>query len=146
MDYVSRSVVLLGRFLLTHIFSNKPTKPGLENNQEQRMQGGQLKAKISPQSPSSETVYTLHLIHLQPSVPQDIACVCAKSSIIWPCDQSSPGSSVHGILQARIPERVVISSSRGSSWPWDGKHISCIACRIFTSEPPGNLPQVIRWS
>ena len=82
MDYVSRSVVLLGRFLLTHIFSNKPTKPGLENNQEQGMQGGQLKAKISSQSPSNETVYTLHLIHLQPSVPQDITCVCAKSSIM----------------------------------------------------------------
>ena len=82
MDHVCRSLVLLGRFLLTRIFSNMPTEPGLENNQEQRMQGGQLKAKISSQSPSSETVYALHLIHLQPSVPQDIACVCAKPSIM----------------------------------------------------------------
>jgi len=146
MDYVSRSVVLLGRFLLTHIFSNKPTKPGLENNQEQGMQGGQLKAKISSQSPSNETVYTLQLIHLQPSVPQDITYVCAKSSIMWPYDRTPPGSSVHGNLQARIPERVIISSSRGSSWPWDGKHISCIARRFLTSEPPGNLPQDIRCS
>ena len=38
MDYVSRSMVLLGRVLLTHIFSNISTEPGLENNQEQRMQ------------------------------------------------------------------------------------------------------------
>ena len=30
-------------------------------------------------------------------------------------DCSLPGSSVHGILQARILERVAISSSRGSS-------------------------------
>ena len=146
MDHVCRSLVLSGRFLLTRIFSNMPTEPGLENNQEQRMQGGQLKAKISSQSPSSETVYALHLIHLQPSVPQDIACVCAKPSIMWPYDWNPPGSSVHGILQTRIPERVVISSSRESSWPWDWKHISCIACRFFTSEPPGNLPQDITCS
>ena len=32
-----------------------------------------------------------------------------------PMDCSLPGSSVHGILQARILEQVVISSSRGSS-------------------------------
>ena len=30
-------------------------------------------------------------------------------------DCSSPGSSVHGILQARIPEWVAIPFSRGSS-------------------------------
>ena len=40
-------------------------------------------------------------------------------------DCSLPGSSVHGILQARILEWVVISCSRGSSWPRDGTHISC---------------------
>ena len=34
-------------------------------------------------------------------------------------DSSLPGSSVHGILQARILERVAISSSRGASLPRD---------------------------
>ena len=34
-----------------------------------------------------------------------------------PTDYNLPGSSVHGILQARIPEWVAISSSRGSSRP-----------------------------
>ena len=34
-------------------------------------------------------------------------------------DCSPPGSSVHGILQARILEWVAISFSRGSSWPRD---------------------------
>ena len=38
-----------------------------------------------------------------------------------------PGSSVHGILQARILEWVTISFSRGSSWPRDWTRISCIA-------------------
>ena len=32
-------------------------------------------------------------------------------------DCSPPGSSVHGIFQARVLEWVAISSSRGSSWP-----------------------------
>ena len=36
-----------------------------------------------------------------------------------PMDCSPPGSSVHGILQARILDWVVISSSRGSSQPRD---------------------------
>ena len=36
-----------------------------------------------------------------------------------PMDCSLPGSSVHGILQARIVEWVAIPFSRGSSQPWD---------------------------
>ena len=45
-----------------------------------------------------------------------------------PMDSSPPGSSVHGILQARILEWVAISFSRGSSQPRDGTCISCISC------------------
>ena len=52
-------------------------------------------------------------------------------------DCSPPGSSVHEISQARILEWVVISSSRGSSWPRDWTWVSCLACRFFTTEPPG---------
>ena len=37
-----------------------------------------------------------------------------------PMDCSLPGSSVHGILQARILEQITISFSRGSSQPRDG--------------------------
>ena len=46
---------------------------------------------------------------------------------LWdPTDCSLPGSSVSGILQARILELVAISYSRGSSQPKDQTHISCI--------------------
>ena len=48
-----------------------------------------------------------------------------------PMDCSLPGSSVHGILQARILEWVAISFSRGSSWPRDRTQVSCIAVRRF---------------
>ena len=41
-----------------------------------------------------------------------------------PTDCGPPGSSVHGILQARILEWVAIPFSRGSSWPRDGTRVS----------------------
>ena len=43
-----------------------------------------------------------------------------------PMDYSLPGSSLHGILQARVLEWVAISSSRGSSQPRDPTRVSCI--------------------
>ena len=49
-----------------------------------------------------------------------------------PVDCSLPGSFVHGILQARIPEWVAISSSRGSPWPRDWNQISHAADKFFT--------------
>ena len=48
-------------------------------------------------------------------------------------DCSLPGSSIHGILQARIPEWVAISFSRGSSWPRNWTQVSCLAGRFFTN-------------
>ena len=47
-------------------------------------------------------------------------------------DCSLPGSSVHGIFQARILEWVAISSSRGSSWPRDWTWVSRTAGKFFT--------------
>ena len=46
-------------------------------------------------------------------------------------DCSPPGSSVHGISQARILEWIAISFSRGSSQPRDQTLISCISKRIL---------------
>ena len=43
-----------------------------------------------------------------------------------PMDCSLPGSSLHGILQARVLEWVAISFSRGSSQPRDRSQVSCI--------------------
>ena len=49
-----------------------------------------------------------------------------------PTDCSPPDSSVHGILQARILERVAMSFFRGSSQPRDQTQASRIAGRRFT--------------
>ena len=52
-------------------------------------------------------------------------------------DCSPPSSCVHGILQAGILEWVAIPFSRGFSQSRDPTQVSCIAGRLFTSEPPG---------
>ena len=65
-------------------------------------------------------------------------CVCVYishsvvSDSLRAMDCSLPGSSVRGILQARIMEWVTIPFSRGSSQPGDQTWGSCIAGRFFT--------------
>ena len=49
-----------------------------------------------------------------------------------PVDYSLPGSSFHGVIQARILEWAAISFSRGSSWTRDRIWVSCIVGRFFT--------------
>ena len=61
------------------------------------------------------------------------ACMLSHFSCIeLLMDCSLPGSSVHGILQARILEWVAISFSRGSSRPRARTQVSHIAGRFFT--------------
>ena len=52
---------------------------------------------------------------------------------------SPPGFSVHGILQARILEYVVISFSRGSSQPRDQTQSPALQVDSLPSEPSGKL-------
>ena len=72
-----------------------------------------------------------------------------------PMDCSLPGSSLHGILQARVLEWVSISFSRESSQPKDQTWVSCIPGRCFNlwatrvaypfsreSSPPRNWTRV----
>ena len=47
-------------------------------------------------------------------------------------DSILTGSSIHGILQARTLEWIVIPFSRGSSWPKDWTWVSCMAGRFLT--------------
>ena len=100
---------------------------------------------------SYKTLYSILLGHVtlnfmshfhQELFPQTtiflIVCCCcsvAKLCLILcdPMDCSPPGSSVHGILQARILEWVATSFSRGSSRPGVRPQVFCIAGRFFTS-------------
>ena len=60
------------------------------------------------------------------SLTQSSPTVCS------PMDCSPPGSSAHGIFQAKILEWVALPFSRGSSQPRDWTQVSCIAGRLFT--------------
>ena len=57
----------------------------------------------------------------------------AKSDSCDPMDCSLLGSSVPGILLARILEWIAISFSRVSSQPRDLIQVSCIVGRFFTN-------------
>ena len=59
-----------------------------------------------------------------------------------PVDYSPPGSSVHGILQARVLEWVAISFSRASSWPRDRTQVSRIAGRRFNLWATREAPSI----
>ena len=63
-----------------------------------------------------------------------VRVLVAQSCLIFcdPMDCSLPGSSVHGISQARILVWVAVPFSRGSSWPKNQTWISCTAGRFFT--------------
>ena len=99
--------------------------------------------------PSSETINKLYLGWKNQILPNKIqsnqvgmpfsnrpcyslVSVHAKSiSRVWLCDPTNhdpPGSSAHGILQARTQECVAISSTRGSSQTRDQTCISCVSC------------------
>ena len=87
-------------------------------------------------------VIALHL-RLQEShstgfmVPSRVGCVffsVAQScpTLCGPMDCSLPGSSVHGILKAKLLESVSFPFSRGSSQPRNQTGVSCIAGGSFT--------------
>ena len=99
----------------------------------------------SPLGPSSlffctyfptDTKYVLHVSFLLLNLFLQM-CVCTKLlqsclTLCDPTDCSPPGSSVHGILQARIVEWAAIPFCRGSSQPRDQTHVSCTEGRFFT--------------
>ena len=83
---------------------------------------------------SSFSTFSLHLSSFYFFIFWQCVWLVAQScpTLCNPMECSPPGSSVHGILQARILEGVVMSSSRGSSQPRDWTQVSCTADRFFT--------------
>ena len=96
---------------------------------------------------TNEILYINHYLYTTFQKHKTIICayVHAKSLQSCPALRNSmhcnpPGSSVHGILQAKILEWIAMPSSRGSSQPRDQTCASCscyIAGGFFTTEPLG---------
>ena len=85
------------------------------------LEGSSLRAKLLSFKVTILPLYPLHL---------DIDwCVC-----VCVCVRVPPGSSVHGILQAKTLEWVAISFSREASWTGDRTQISCIGGNMVESK------------
>ena len=117
------------------------TGPGLELRQSclalclkskgdacSRLHPGELKLRASLTGLtlqwSAWGAFLLRPSRVGPAFPGVFHCACMQAqSLQWcltlcdPADCSTPGSSVHGILQARILEGAAIFSSRGFCWP-----------------------------
>ena len=63
-------------------------------------------------------------------------------SLCNPTDYTPPGSSVHGVLQARILEWVAISFSRGSMRPRSWTQLSSTAGRFYNIWATREFPRV----
>ena len=71
-----------------------------------------------------------------------LSCFSHATESLSPLDYDPPGFSVHENVQARILEGVAMLCSRGSFWPRDRAHVSCVSCiagRFFIAEAPGKL-------
>ena len=68
---------------------------------------------------------------------QLFSCSVMSDSFAMPRIVALPGSSVHGIFQARILDWVAVSFSRGSNNLGIEPRSSALAGRFFTTEPPG---------
>ena len=96
-------------------------------------------------------IYILKLPTIPPSWVRPCACVLSRFSYVWLCVTPQtiarpPGSSAHGILQARILEWVAMPLSRGSSQPRGRTCVSYVSCtglykgRFFTTSATWEAP------
>ena len=90
-------------------------------------------------SPGKNTRVCCHFLFQCMKVKSESEVALSCLTLCDPMDCSLPGSSIHGILQARIPEWVAIPFSSGSSQPRGQSLVSCIAGIFFTI-----LPSVIK--
>ena len=73
-----------------------------------------------------------HIVSLQYVMKVKLLVPPSRLTLCDPVDCNPTGSSVHGILQARILEWVAIPFSRGSSQPRNQTQVFCITGRYFT--------------
>ena len=90
-------------------------------------QGRSILAQLSFRKPLQISTYK------EKKLKKWCCCLVTKScpTLCNSMDCSPLGSSVHGILQARILEWVAIPFTRASSWPRDWTQVCCITGRFF---------------
>ena len=93
---------------------------------------GTLKSLLQYHSSKASILWCSAFYIVQLSRPYMLLSHFCRVWLCDPNDYSTPGSSVHVILQATILEWVAMPFSRGFSWPMDRTQVSCIAGRFFT--------------
>ena len=81
-------------------------------------------------------VFPKPFVNISVKVKESVSRSVVSNSLLPNGLCSPPGSSVYGILRARILEWVAIPFSRGSSRPRDQTWVSCISVRFFTIWAP----------
>ena len=107
-----------------------------------------LTENLSLESPSwEEWPYTCIYIDVGMVSNGEMKALVAQSrlTLCSPMNCSLLSSSVHGNLQARIPEWVAIPFSRGSSWPRDQTWVFCIASRFSYHLNHQGSPYCFSW-
>ena len=90
-------------------------------------------------SPGKNTGVGCHFLLQCMKVKSEREVTQSCRTLCDPMDCSSPGSSVHGILQGRILEWVATSFSRGSSQPRDQTQVSRVADGFFYRLSPKDI-------
>ena len=139
-SFTSHATVVIAQFVVFLVDCQLPTRMSVQKTmstcivslRSRRPQGPGVLAYNEPPS-MLECIHTHDL---------NLGCVCVLRRVpllVTPWTVCSlPGSSVHGIFQARILERVV--TSRGSSWPKDR---TCISYALWFGK--GILQHCVTW-
>ena len=95
--------------------------PGDLPNRGTELGSPPLQADSLPSEPPGKPIHIYVCVYIHTYIHIYICCSVTKLCLTLcdPMDCNLPGSSVHGILQARLLEWVVMPSSRGSSQPRD---------------------------
>ena len=115
-----------------------------------------LRIRVSPlelsQFPSYHT-RARSLLNTRLCFPLSESPYCCRRRVAQSCltlcnpmDCSPPGSSVHGISEARILKWVATFFSRGFFRPRDWIFVSCLVGGFFTAEPPRKLSSLYWFS
>ena len=115
--------VLPTRFYFFHAQNSRELKQHRTPPEEEMLFGDCLKTEVGPSGPrlplNNRTKWGWGVVYLNRNLPLGAMHVCSVvqscPTLCNPMDCSPPGSSVNGILQARILGWVAMTSSRGSS-------------------------------
>ena len=132
------------------IFTTRPLQKKfsntcIRNNSSSHLRGGVSQGQEYQEAGVVGSTFRSCLLHSACQQVESVSC-SVMSDFHNPMDCNPLGSSVHGILQARILEWVALSDSRGSSQPRDRTHVPyvfCIGKRVlYNYHHLGSLPTV----